>query len=164
VKSFLQQEASQFPALEIQYVPGHKPELHLLNSHEVAVEVVDLAPFDSEGIINVLARFGISRSTPQPSYTLPEIEATEHCVAWRQTGNCDPENGPRESKKDLSCSETILHGLSGFCECKDSSKNVRVTCDHEQFVCEDLCSGKSTLAEPEVAAPQELPPSNSDEF
>ena len=42
---------------------------------------------------------------------------TPYCMAWRQTGGCDPEDGPREPEYDAPCTEPIGSGSSGWCEC-----------------------------------------------
>lgn len=70
-------------------------------------------------------------------------EATEHCVAWRQTKNCDP-NGPREPENDKGCSQNIQNRNSGYCECKDKVHAAPVTCEHERvsFTCADMCKKK----------------------
>ena len=36
---------------------------------------------------------------------------------WRQTGDCDGENGPSEPEFDKSCTDLIPNGPSGYCEC-----------------------------------------------
>ena len=43
------------------------------------------------------------------------------CVAWRQTGDCDPA-GPRQAEMDLLCNETVQIGFSGYCECGGARK------------------------------------------
>jgi hypothetical protein len=43
--------------------------------------------------------------------------ATPYCVAWRQTGACDPVHGAREIEYDLPCTEPVGAGSSGSCEC-----------------------------------------------
>lgn len=48
---------------------------------------------------------------------LISLGATRFCVAWRQTGGCDPVNGAREPEKDLPCVEPVSAGSSGVCEC-----------------------------------------------
>jgi len=47
---------------------------------------------------------------------LPKEETAE-CVAWRQTGMCNPD-GPRESSADKGCGKVVDRGDSGYCECK----------------------------------------------
>ena len=52
---------------------------------------------------------------------LISLGSTRHCVAWRQTGGCDPFNGVREPEKDLPCVEPVASGASGHCECSPPS-------------------------------------------
>ena len=69
------------------------------------------------------------------------------CVAFRQTGNCDP-NGPREPSGDLPCGTTIDctsgHCPSGYCDCGDVGSKVHgVTCkpgSHSAFTCASACA------------------------
>eukprot|EP00939_MAST-03C_sp_MAST-3C-sp1_P002018 g2018.t1 len=71
----------------------------------------------------------------------PEIvttQATEHCVAWRQTKNCDP-NGVREAANDKGCSQVVSPGNSGYCECKDGIHASPVKCEHRSFDCQTEC-------------------------
>ena len=62
------------------------------------------------------------------------------CVAWRQTGGCDP-LGPREQHSDRACSSVVPRGQSGYCECRGGPwKQVRLsTCEHEPFTCTVAC-------------------------
>jgi tetratricopeptide (TPR) repeat protein len=49
-----------------------------------------------------------------------EGQETAYCIAWRQTGNCDGEQGPREPNFDLGCDQAVPEGASGYCECRAS--------------------------------------------
>jgi hypothetical protein len=60
------------------------------------------------------------------------------CVAWRQTGNCDP-NGPREPQKDQSCTAVIDGPQSGYCECGNGRKAAESHCGHIGLTCADAC-------------------------
>lgn len=70
------------------------------------------------------------------------------CVAWRQTGNCDPA-GEREPQADRPCNAVIDPGFSGHCECGGGRTIRKPGCQHgehlDSFRCEDLCQ-----AEPDV--------------
>ncbi|KNC81770.1 hypothetical protein SARC_05918 [Sphaeroforma arctica JP610] len=55
---------------------------------------------------------------------------------FRRTGGCDP-HGPREPAGDTDCDATIIHGMSGFCEC-DGDYTVPFTCDHGPIKCKDV--------------------------
>ena len=66
------------------------------------------------------------------------------CIGWRQTGDCDPD-AVREEKGDKDCVTTIPRGNSGYCECADSTRAGYVTCQHEQFNCEETCARTNTL-------------------
>ena len=89
-----------------------------------------------------------------------ENQETAYCIAWRQTGNCDGEHGPRESNYDLGCNQGVPEGASGYCECKSSEakgyhpvlgggtsgtevKNTYRTsissCGHGIFTCQQSC-------------------------
>ena len=79
-------------------------------------------------------------------------EETDQCVAWRQTGGCDP-RGVRESVFDRSCSADVPTGSSGFCECRrdtslllggsdaseGSSRAAASVCGHAPLRCADAC-------------------------
>ena len=78
-------------------------------------------------------------SNPKPS---PEPSDND-CVAWRQTGGCDP-FGPREAHADdLNCRSFIAKGRSG-CECANGVTAAQVGCDHEPFTCADACDSSSS--------------------
>ena len=170
VKNFLQTEAALFPALVIDYVPGRSPELIFLDKHQRTIETVDIAEMDSNGIRGELLRHGISQDTPAATFVPIAIEATETCIAWRQTAGCDPD-GPREIMADDSCMKTIDNGRSGFCECKDTPR-IGFPCTHRDFTCEELCSNTEAnggnvddkAEAPGVPQADEVPPPESDEF
>jgi hypothetical protein len=79
----------------------------------------------------------------------PNANKTETgCVAWRQTGNCDP-NGPREPTHDQSCTTTIPFPSSGYCECFGGRKASATGCGHPAFTCAKAClasSGKEVVS------------------
>ena len=72
------------------------------------------------------------------------------CIAWRQTGDCDP-SGPREAEYDLSCSALVTDGHSGYCECRLPKADLGVlldpphgrtaesACMHQSFTCASAC-------------------------
>ena len=60
------------------------------------------------------------------------------CIGWRQTGGCDP-LGPREPSSDLSCSDVVSRGASGYCECEGDRQVSFVGCDHPPFMCSVAC-------------------------
>lgn len=63
------------------------------------------------------------------------------CVAWRQTGDCDPD-GAREPFFDRYCDVRISAGISGFCDCGGGVRKNLVSCSNRKsFVCEEVCSG-----------------------
>ena len=62
----------------------------------------------------------------------------EQCVAWRQTGNCDP-NGAREPTHDQPCNATIPLSASGYCECEGGRKAQLSHCGHLGFTCTNAC-------------------------
>lgn len=78
--------------------------------------------------------------SPEP---VPE---PENCVAWRQTGGCNP-FGARETSFDkYNCNEPISKGASGFCECAGGTALALVTCDHDTFTCADVCNTQDSTA------------------
>jgi len=138
VREFLNQEASQFAALEIRYVGGKDPTIYFLDEHNNIAASQDVSNFDSHGIIALLAQHGIYKHSPKPEFKPPVFESTANCVAWRQTGECQP-SGPREPFSDLSCTDLITQGMSGYCECKGPN-HWEATCNHSPFTCEDRCA------------------------
>jgi hypothetical protein len=62
----------------------------------------------------------------------------DSCVAWRQTGNCDP-NGPREPAADKPCTAVIDGPQSGYCECGNGRKAAESHCGHIGLTCADAC-------------------------
>jgi hypothetical protein len=74
----------------------------------------------------------------------------EQCVAWRQTGNCDP-NGAREPTHDQPCNATIPLSASGYCECEDGTVRGSVWCRHTPFKCAAICA-RASIAVASVAA------------
>ncbi|KAH9099826.1 hypothetical protein Ae201684P_018835 [Aphanomyces euteiches] len=70
---------------------------------------------------------------------LTSVSAEEpRCVKWRATSGCDG-HGARDSWYDASCSATINHGSSGYCECENRRRVRQVGCDHHPFTCEEAC-------------------------
>eukprot|EP00997_Jenningsia_sp_PLL12_P007835 NODE_4520_length_652_cov_75.731343_g330_i6.p2 GENE.NODE_4520_length_652_cov_75.731343_g330_i6~~NODE_4520_length_652_cov_75.731343_g330_i6.p2 ORF type:complete len:118 (+),score=30.29 NODE_4520_length_652_cov_75.731343_g330_i6:28-354(+) len=94
----------------------------------------DISGMDEAGIIEAMAARGIYDHTPKFQ---PQMFPTEHCVAWRQTGGCDPD-GELEPDSDRGCHKLIDSGASGFCECVGGLKH-KAGCDHPEFNCADEC-------------------------
>ena len=90
------------------------------------------------------------RAALAPKAALPETSGPRGCVAWRNTGNCDP-HGPREPKNDLSCAETVQQGASGYCECADGRRVLESSCTHAPFKCGDSCDLAPPSADPDAA-------------
>jgi hypothetical protein len=71
-----------------------------------------------------------ARPLPPLPLPVPEEAAGDHvthpadtkgglgCVAWRQTGHCDP-HGAREAQYDKGCDVLIQAKWSGFCQCEN---------------------------------------------
>ena len=76
------------------------------------------------------------------------------CVGWRQTGGCSS-YGTREAHNDAPCTQSIISGRSGYCQC-DSKANVvasRVDCVHSEFTCALACgAANKARAAAEAAA------------
>jgi len=96
-------------------------------------------------------RYNKALKAEQEGNDLPK-RSTEHCVAWRQTGGCDPQ-GSRELSADIGCDQQVENGQSGFCECKPLSKGMggsemgfemgdrasASNCQHQVFTCAAQC-------------------------
>jgi len=83
--------------------------------------------------------------TPTESPRTPGT-ASDECVAWRSTLNCDP-SGPRDMHKDKPCGEAVADGESGFCECAGYQQFATVTCHHQPFSCDIMCLRFSVITE-----------------
>jgi hypothetical protein len=65
--------------------------------------------------------------------------ASEGCVAFRQTGKCQPD-GPREPHLDRSCQAVVPDGVSGYCECVGVISHPHgVGCRHGTLTCASVC-------------------------
>lgn len=137
VSQFLETVVKAYKAVEVEHITGREPEVFFFGPQGEVVSSFDLAPLSSAEIIELIARNGIHRWTPAPTYLPHEIVPTAACIAWRQTGACAPE-GPREPLKDEHCTTMIMGDASGYCECADGS-NIEVGCNHEVFHCDTLC-------------------------
>lgn len=137
MKDFLHNEATKYPSATVEWVGGHSPEVHFLDKHQRVVSKHDLSPLSEDQIHALMNQNGLFLTTPAPEYVPPSFDPTEFCVAWRQTGGCDPQ-GPREALADESCFASIAPGRSGYCECK-GRPNVEYTCEHLEFTCDELC-------------------------
>jgi len=67
-----------------------------------------------------------------------EVAGIAGCVAFRQTGACDP-GGPREPHLDRHCEATVGAEASGFCECAPGDLRSHIGCGHVPFTCHDVC-------------------------
>jgi hypothetical protein len=123
--------------VEIKWIPGKSPTLLCFDEEERTLFTQDIADLDEEGIAALIRTTGVTESTPA---FVPELKPTEHCIAWRQSGGCDP-FGIREAWGDKLCRHIIDKGRSGFCQCT-KGKWVGKTCDHADFNCEDECIKK----------------------
>jgi len=151
----LNQEAHKYAALEVKYIGGKDPEILFLDDTNKVVASENVADYDEAGIRDVLGRHGITLDTPKPEYKPPTFDATEHCIAWRRTGECSP-TGPMEPMEDEHCNQLIPNGVSGFCECKGTSERWEATCEHAPFTCEDRCHALKEEAEEETTEGDEL--------
>jgi len=133
----LQNEAPKYPAAEVEWIGGHAPEVHFLNKYKKLVLKFDLSPYDEEQMHALLHQHNIHLTTPAPTFEAPAFEKTNVCIAWRQTGNCDP-NGEREALADESCLTEVANGRSGYCECIDRPR-VEFGCEHTPITCEYMC-------------------------
>ena len=69
------------------------------------------------------------------------------CEGWRNTGGCS-EHGPNEHDNDLTCTQTVPQGDSGYCECTHivdghpvAFNKGGVGCGHTTFNCSAVCDG-----------------------
>ena len=77
------------------------------------------------------------------------------CVSWRQSANCQPD-GPREPSQDLSCTDPVLNGMAGYCECSGDRRAMNVTCEHSRFTCKSACAGKNSGDETVGNSPMDI--------
>eukprot|EP00670_Eutreptiella_braarudii_P010036 CAMPEP_0174312488 /NCGR_PEP_ID=MMETSP0810-20121108/4318_1 /TAXON_ID=73025 ORGANISM="Eutreptiella gymnastica-like, Strain CCMP1594" /NCGR_SAMPLE_ID=MMETSP0810 /ASSEMBLY_ACC=CAM_ASM_000659 /LENGTH=150 /DNA_ID=CAMNT_0015420887 /DNA_START=121 /DNA_END=574 /DNA_ORIENTATION=- len=131
------EDVERFPAVDVKWVPGKSPTLFCYDENESQVFSRDVSDQDGAGIEALLAQNGITTATPK---FMPQIVPTPECVAWRQTGNCDPE-GDREADADKPCRSVIEHGKSGYCECT-GDRRIKFNCIHGSIVCQDECTRK----------------------
>ena len=68
MKKFIKGEAHEYPAIEIQWIPGQTPELDLLNIRKQVVKKIVLSPMSTEAIRELLASHGITKTSPKPEY------------------------------------------------------------------------------------------------
>ncbi len=97
------------------------------------------------------------------------------CDRWVQTLHCKGDGSIDDGtdyKKDHTgkgfCTTSINSGSSGYCLCKDGTKQSMVDCGHKPFVCEDVCKAHCTppapkkkpkpVPAPPAPAPEPLPP------
>lgn len=162
VRQFIREEMRTYPAIDIQYISGRDPIIEFLNRFGRVVKTVDLAPYDRRQIHLMVQEQGIHPWTAKPTFEPYTFEATAHCVAWRQTGDCNPK-GPREASQDEECNAAIGVGRSGYCECSGGRGFVEVDCLHKPLICEVECSSAPVAtAEPTVAIKQPVPPADEE--
>mmetsp|Transcript_70919 Transcript_70919/g.123038 ORF Transcript_70919/g.123038 Transcript_70919/m.123038 type:complete len:542 (+) Transcript_70919:93-1718(+) len=82
--------------------------------------------------------------------------ATGTVCMWRQTAGCDP-SGSREASNDKPCTEFIVAGSSGYCDCDGDGvqgpEDTGYTCEASTgHSCEQVCAKASKATE---AAPTE---------
>jgi hypothetical protein len=70
VKKFIKGEAHEYPAVEVQWIPGQVPELDLLNIRKEVIEKIILAPMSTDAIRELLSSHGITKKTPKPDYVI----------------------------------------------------------------------------------------------
>ena len=68
MKRFLRGEAEKYPAAEVMWIPGYNPEAEFLDIRRNVVEKVPLAKYTTEGIHQLLAKHGITKTSPKPAY------------------------------------------------------------------------------------------------
>jgi len=111
---------------------------------DVAVGGHTVFPQSRSHAKNMTARHAFSRAAVGNNDDESEVcdQPVGHakCVKWRATGNCDPA-GPRIPSRDQDCSERIPNGESGYCECGNGRRVLRVNCEHSPFLCSNACQG-----------------------
>ena len=140
LRDFINDEVKRYPAVEVEFVPGHNPELKFLSLSRRVLSTHAMTSMTNRAIEELLQSKGLHTWTPRPRYIPAAILATAHCSAWRQTAGCDPD-GQREPDDDDSCYRTIAPGRSGYCECLGRD-DALFTCDHRPLTCEDICTQK----------------------
>jgi len=90
-------------------------------------------------------------STLPPVSSFPSPPPTE-CLGWRQTSGCSS-YGTREAHNDAPCTQSIISGRSGYCQCADDVVASRVDCVHSEFTCALACgAANKARAAAEAAA------------
>jgi hypothetical protein len=72
---------------------------------------------------------------PAPAVVEPPIG---ECIAFRRTAGCRSD-GPREPWGDRGCSDTVVGGVSGYCECTGGRMAAESSCTHVGFSCVVAC-------------------------
>ena len=69
-----------------------------------------------------------------------KIATLGSCVAWRQTGGCNPD-GPNEPQFDKTCFQHVADGSSGYCECSNERKSMKKGCQKGGYSpCNEACA------------------------
>ncbi len=72
--------------------------------------------------------------------------ANSDCLAWRQTANCDPAQGPREPEYDKACNVVIAPRVSGYCECASPSLSKADATERGQLFAEHYARAKARVS------------------
>lgn len=156
LKEFIDGEARTYPALDLDFVEGHDPVLIFLNKYDRPLREVRLSELDPQEIVLLLHENGIFIDTERPEIAPLVLTPSAHCVAWRQTADCNPD-GRLEPNGDEECDVDIVTGRSGYCECSVGQPKVPFLCRHATFTCEEACksvASEATVVEAVVAPPQ----------
>jgi len=84
VKTFIREDLKLFHNVEFKPIPGHNPDLVLVNAEDDEVERIDLAPLNRDECNKLLLRKGFYKKNAED-----EAVPTEY------------EHGPYEEKQDL---------------------------------------------------------------
>ncbi|KAK8795756.1 hypothetical protein WA158_000412 [Blastocystis sp. Blastoise] len=70
--------------------------------------------------------------------------STSQCQQFIATQNCSPSN-LIDTTNVYTCSSMIPSTISGYCICKDGRKMNAVTCNHNEFNCNNICESEESF-------------------
>jgi len=75
VRSFIREDLKFFPNVEFKPIPGHNPDLVLLDASDAEIERIDLSPLNREECNQLLVRKGFERRQPEETPAAEEQRA-----------------------------------------------------------------------------------------
>jgi hypothetical protein len=154
LEAFIAEVVPQFPAVigveddhnEFEPEKNQPTRIQLLDSAKHIVTSIEITPANVENLGAVLELHGLHREVRAPDAF--SITPTPHCVAWRETSDCDADGNKRVPEKDETCLAFIANGRSGYCECSNREFQ-HYGCVHTPFECEEVCREVGDEAHPD---------------